>query len=71
MYHTYYLFDFHFKHGGVGSAPESVLPILASIMDAPDNITSTGINATANILENIAGLETVSQEVTEAKLKII
>ena len=40
-----------------------MLPELVSITNEPDNITSTGVNATANILEKIADVDQITPEV--------
>ena len=47
------------------------MPILESITDVPNSITSTGLSAAANILDSVAELEIVSQEVTSIRRQSI
>ena len=68
MYMLYYIvFCIQFQYGELETALEVILLVLELVTAVPNNITSTGINAASNILENVAELETVSQEVKNSE----
>ena len=56
-------FFFWNQYGGIDEEPQTVLTLVVTITEEPTDITSDGVEAVTNIIEDISDLDSASHEV--------